>query len=399
MAGGSGARIAVGLTFAAYVQIALAGHEAVLLYQLVFLQGGVIALLSASGYARGAWLATSPESVGPALRRYLGFLAVGSVIAFVIASIVVPLPGHTRAAQILVLVAMMVGAAASALNGLLQGIATVSVGGAASFLPTMWTSLSGCGLMALTWRSQSPVFVAGLWGGVQLLAPLTLLATRRELVTLILARPRNGRPDASYFAVTGLVNCGSVVVAYWFRDRWSVRAVGSDTPTTFMIARIAELFYQMLYVGAASLPTHIDRIVSSRLRQAKSRFIFLIGGLSSAAVGLAPIFLWSQWTLGGIVAAEIFVAPARVVAMACFLALLGNRSTIGYQFVLVCTIACGVLVMWFPRLQSSPYGLEGFQAVSTAVAVLATVVVFAKSPTSHLSSEERSVDAAASADD
>ena len=155
---------------------------------------------------------------------------------------------------------LVVGAAGSALNGLLQGLTVIRRGAAAAFVPTLVLNLLA-GLVTLgLWGPQPLLLVTAVWALTQIIPPLVLVASRPELRRTFRDTGTTAEADSDHFAATGIVNAASVPIAYVFRERWAapefVRSYFG-----FGIVRFTEIGYQILYMVLASTPHRVNRLV------------------------------------------------------------------------------------------------------------------------------------------
>lgn len=367
-------RVGLALLFAPFVVMALPSDAASRVFQLLFLQGGLIALLSASAYARAAQLAAGGGPVWPAARSFGRFLGLGTGVA-ILAGLVLPVPGESTAVKLGLLAMLVTGAAGSALTGFLQGVVVIRHGGLAAFLPTILVSIPGVvGILAL-WRPQPLVVVVAIWVLPQILNSVVLMAAVPSARRVFRRAGEGQSSERSFFAATGAANAASVAVGYAFRDRWAATQSEGQAELGFFVVRITELVYQVLYMGAASMPATVNRVVSSRLETTRGRVQFLVIGLVSALLALAPSIVWTEWDLRRFAIAELAVAPARVLTMLCWLFLLGRETTRAYQAAVLAGSALAFAAIVFAPLQASPYGLQAFQLVNLAPAVLIATVV------------------------
>lgn len=376
MATSAAARTLLGLAFAAYVGASLAHASASSMFQLLFLQGGLIALLSASAYARGAYLAVEAADMSASFAAYLRFLLIGGGLAVVLATLFLPFAAGDPE-KVAVVVLMTVGAVASAANGMLQGVAVVLRGGGATFLPTLIVSLAGCVAIAALWNARSIVVAAALWSLPQLITPLVLWAAQPSLRVRLRRSRHVTKVGQDHFAATGAVNAASVAAAYGLRERWSVHQPDQTVATTFFVVRLTEIGYQILYMVAASMPRVTGRLLS---RLGGRRPIARLGALALvlALIGSSSTLLGPHWTIFHLVLAETLVMPSRLLAMACLLYLLRQESTRAYQLAVGLGTTLTATLMIVPPIQQSAYALQTFQAlcllpiVAVAAGVLRT---------------------------
>lgn len=368
-------RIGMAAVFAVWVALALSGKDAARMYQLMFLQGGLIALLSASAYARGAHLASSGVSTGATARRFLRFLTLSSAVSFALGLTFVP-TGVAAPQNALVMGAFVVGAAASAFNGLIQGVVVARAGPVAAFAPSIAASLAGSLALAGAWLAdpQDLAVASFIWALPQVLAPCLLL--RSPVHRQMLFERGAATADVTAFAPTGAVNAGSVAAGYVFRERWTDSQSAEISAQGFMIVRITELAYQVFYMGAASFPRLVERFFTARLKRPGSRRWVL----SAAAMTTLPVvvlsLLQSGWSTFAALAAEAMLIPARVLATLCLLALLARPSMRAYQWALLASIITTAAIMWVPAVQASPLALQALQAINSWVIVTATALTF-----------------------
>jgi hypothetical protein len=368
----SGGRVGLGLLFAPFVLVALPSDEAARMFQLLFLQGGLIALLSASAYARGAQLAASGAAIWRSMRKFLAYLVLAAPVALAGGALLVPIPAQTQLMKCWILSVLVAGAAGAALNGFLQGVTVVRRGGTAAFLPALGITMAACAIVISLWRPQGALTVALVWGVPQLLSPAALLLTVPDVRRFVRRGPGAALADSSYFAATGLANASSIGIAYAFRERWAAARPSEQAATGFLVVRVSELLYQVVYMGAASLPRTLNRLFGDRLRSTRAQVTLLVAGLALAAPAFLPVAIWEHWALSQFLAAELLIAPARLLTILCLLTLLARRTTRAYQIAVITGVVISAALMTVPRVQSSAFGLQAFQAANAIATVLVT---------------------------
>jgi hypothetical protein len=369
----TGSRVTFGLLFTSFVSVALPSSQAIRVYQLLFLQGGLIALLAGAAYARGAHIAARGAAPDATTWRFARYLLVMGIAAFLVAAGLLPLHDTGTPVRLGVLVLMVVGAMGSALNGWLQGLTAVTTGVSAAFLPTLLVSSVACLLTIGVWGSRPLLLVAALWAIPQILTPCVLLATRPELRRNFRGRRSTGHSDTDYFAATGAVNVASVAVAYAFRERWSAAQAPPDAATGFLVVRFTEIGYQVLYMLLASTPLSVVRVVERVSAAARGLGLVLLA-LPFTLLGAVSVVA-ENWSMTRFLVAEALVAPGRILSVFCLLYLLGRPSTRPYQVAVGVSTLSSASLMLVPWLQESPYGLQVFHAAGLLpMAVVAAVV-------------------------
>lgn len=366
------ARVAHGLLFAAAAALALEPRDATFIFQLLFLQGGLVALLSASSYARAAHLSSQGRDAG-AVSAFLRFVTIASVIATAAGFLFLPRYGQPAGTHAVVVALVVIGAASAAFTALLQGLVVGSgASPARAFGPVLGVTTLASAVTVASMDVDSLVWFVCLWTAPQLLTSVVLLASSRWLRQLVSA-DRGRSPEAgSAFALTGVLNGASVGLAYQFRERWTVHHPEFAVSQSFFIVRVTELVYQVLYMASASAPRQVealsDHLLSTRLR----RLLVLALGVGFSALGLVPVVGWSEWSAERFVIAEILASPARLLSMVLMLSLLARESARSYLIAqALAMVAAGTLMA--TAVQSSPYGLQAFQTVG-AVCVVVTAL-------------------------
>ncbi|QKE85634.1 hypothetical protein [Arthrobacter sp. NEB 688] len=343
------------------------------MFQLLFLQGGLTALLSASAYARGAHLAASGAHTGSVVRPFVTFVLLGAIGAWVLGTVLVDGPGAHGS---WVIAALSLGSAGASLSGLLQGIIVVRRGGAAAFAPVVVLTTIAIAAMGLAWGQDSPLALTLLWVAPQVLGPVLLVRVLRRLdSTGGSASVGPGTKDESQFARVGVLNASSVAVAYQFREVWAAGQGDGAASGSFGVLRVTELAYQVAYMALASQPRRLTGLVTRRLRSRTARGLFVVVGLAAAGLGTLPALTTDSWSLTGFVIAEAAVMPARLLTMACYLSLLGRPTTRAYQGVMLTTVLLSALSIASPAMTGSAYGLQLLQCVAAAVGVIGIALV------------------------
>lgn len=373
MVGGSGIRVAIGLALTGAIAVGLTSEDAARMFQLLFLQGGLTALLSASAYARGAHLSATGKDMGAVARPFVRFLVLGTAAAWVLGAALIDGPG---AHGTLIIGALALGSAGASLSGLLQGAVVVRRGGARAFAPMILITAAAIIAIGAAWGVRSPLVLTLLWVAPQVLAPLMLLPAVRELRT-----PKSSvvhdpaLKDESQFARVGVLNASSVAAAYQYREVWATDQADRAVSNSFGVLRVTELVYQIIYMALASQPRLLHRLVTQRMTSRLSRTAFIVGGLTATGLGALPALLTDQWSLTGFLLAEVAIAPARLMTMLCYLSLLGRPTTRAYQAVMLTTVALSSLSIAAPLLTGAAFGLQLLQCVAAGVAVVGLAVV------------------------
>lgn len=375
MVAATAARVGFGLLFAPFVVAALPGEGATRVFQLLFLQGGLIALLSASAYARGAHLATGDQPVWSTARSLARFLGLGTGVSIAAGVVFLPLPEEPSLVRIALVAMLVAGAASSALAGFLQGVTVVRDGGLAAFLPSVLISAAAAGGLVALWRSQPILAVVAAWSGPQILTCLVLFVTVPSARQVFRRVGPTGRDERSLFAATGAVNAGSVGVAYAFRERWAPAQPDSQAELGFLVVRVTELVYQVLYMAAASVPRWVDWTVRRRVAAFWGRALLLMTGVVAGVLAIVPMLVWDAWALDRFIVAELAVAPARVLTMLCWLSLLVRRTTWAYQASVLAGTMLAFASMAIHPLQTASYGLQAFHLVNLVAAVVVVLAV------------------------
>jgi hypothetical protein len=369
----TGSRISFSLLYTVFVAASLSDNQASRVYQLLFLQGGLIALLAASAYARGAHVAARRTATGTT-RSFVRYLTVGALGAFAVAVGFVPLEDATTQVRLGVFAFMVLGAAGSALNGLLQGLTVTTVGAAAAFLPMLVLNLFACLVTLGLWGHQPMLMVTAVWAFPQIAAPVALIALRSELRPSFRVTDATAETDSNHFAATGIVNAASIPIAYVFRERWAAAQNSSEAAVGFGVVRFTEIGYQILYMLLASTPHLVNRFVI-RLSSGAHRFRVVLVMVPLAALGAISAVIESSFSTARFLIAECLVAPGRILCVFCLLYLLGRPSTRAYQMAVSVSVLISASLMLVPWLQESPYALQVLQAagfIPTAVVTAST---------------------------
>ncbi len=357
----AGSRISFSLLYTAFVAASLSANQASRVYQLLFLQGGLIALLAASAYARGAHVAAENAASGTTTRRFVRYLTAGVVGAFALAVVFVPLEGATTQVRVGVCSLMVAGAAGSALNGLLQGLTVTTRGGAAAFLPGLVLNLLACVATLGLWGHQPMLLVTAVWAVPQIAAPLALLVSRPELRRTFRNTGARAAADGDHFAAIGIVNAASVPIAYVFRERWAAAQSASEAAIGFGIVRFTEIGYQVLYMVLASTPHLVNRFVM-RFGSGTHRVRVVAVMTPLAVLGVISAIIEDSFSPAKFLLAECLVAPGRILCVCYLLYLLGRPSTRPYQMAVGVSALISAGLMLVPTLQESPYALQVLQA-------------------------------------
>lgn len=385
MVASTGFRIFFSLLFTAFVAASLPPHQASRVYQLLFLQGGLIALLAASAYARGAHLAAKRTATGTTTRRFIRYLTVGVLGAFAVAVGLLPLDEATTGVRLGVLALMVVGAAGSALNGLLQGLTVITRGAAAAFLPTLVLNLVACLVTIGLWGPQPILLVTALWAFPQVAAPLVLVASRPELRRTLRGTTTTAKADTDHFAATGIANAAAVTAAYAFRERWAAAQQSSDTAVGFFIVRCTDIGYQILYMLLATTPHIVNRFVMRLSSSGAHGFRIVLLAIPLAVVGASPAVIEDRWSTARFLLAECLVAPGKILCLFCLLYLLGRENTRAYQVAVGLSALVSASLMLVPWLQESPYALQVLQAAAFIPLTVVAAVAIAERGTGSAS--------------
>jgi hypothetical protein len=380
MVASTGVRISFSLIYTVFVAASLSSNQASRVYQLLFLQGGLIALLAASAYARGAHLAATRAAIGTTTRRFVRYLTLGVLAAFAIAVGFLPLDDATTKVRIGVLAFMVLGAAGSALNGLLQGLTVMTRGASAAFLPTLVLNLLACLVTLGLWGRQPLLLVAAVWALPQIAAPLVLVVLRPELRRTLRDPGTAGEADTDHFAATGIVNAASVPIAYVFRERWAAAQKSSEAAVGFLIVRFTEIGYQILYMVLASTPHTVNRFVTW-LSSGARRLRLVLLAIPLTGLGMSSAMIESSWSTARFLIAECLVAPGRILCVFCLLYLLGRPTTRAYQVAVGSSALISASLMLVPWLQESPYALQVLQAAGFLPTAVVTAVAAAERTT------------------
>ena len=373
MVGSTGFRISFSLLYTVFVAASLSHSQASRVYQLLFLQGGLIALLAASAYARGAHLAATRAPTDRTTRRFVRYLIFGVLGAFAVAVGLLPLDDVTTQVRLGVLALMVLGAAGSALNGLLQGLTVITKGAAAAFLPTLVLNLLACLVTFGVWGRQPMLLVIAIWALPQIIPPLALIALRPELRRTLRDTGTAAKADTDHFAATGIVNAASVPIAYLFRERWAAAQSSSEAALGFLIVRVTEIGYQILYMLLASTPHTVNRFVM-RLSSGGHRLRLVLLTIPLTALGASSAVVETSWSTARFLIAECLVAPGRILCVFCLLYLLGRPSTRAYQAAVGVSALISASLMLVPWLQESPYALQVLQAAGFIPTAVVTAV-------------------------
>ena len=362
IAAAAASRVTVGVVFVALVSASLSDQEGAHVLQLLFLQGGLTALMSASGYARAAALASADQDMTLVVRRFAVFVIASMVVAGVCGVLLLPPRGAVWDGVVIMFV---MGAGAAAMNGLLQGILTVRRGRLTAFAPTVVVNLCTVVVMVLAWNSIGVLGASGLWIATQLGSPLVLWCGWRRWIFGGARRTSS----AGGFAAIGILKAGSVGAGYVYRERWAGGQAVESVATGFAIQRITELGYQVIYMLVASAPATFERLFTSRLRTRPFRRGLLGAGVLSSILGIAPAALLNEWEVRLFLLAEVLLVPGRVLTTLSMLALLSLGRTFWYQVTMAVSIVLVVAGAHSAPLAGSPYGLQAYQGLLVLPAV------------------------------
>ncbi|MFJ6131748.1 hypothetical protein [Janibacter terrae] len=373
MASASLARVALGALLAVVAARSLPPFEAQVLFQSLFLQSGAIAFLSASAFARGAALAHRQVAVSASWRSFLRFCSVWSVASTLIIGIAlcIIVGTNNRDATLLGLL-MGSGAAASALNAFIQGIATVSEGRIRAFAPGLGITSLTLLALGVALQGSSLMALVGIWCLSQIVMPVALL-TAAPATRALLGGPGNeGHRGGDYFAATGVVNAGSVAAVFGYREQWARAHDARSAADGFYVSRLSELVLQVIYMAAASTPRILEG--ANRLaRNRPGRTTLLVVGLLAGAFSLGANLVEPSTTKFRLGVAEITAMPIRVLASICLLMLLSRFTARAYlQAVVLSTLA--LAFTWFTPLGSGPLALSSVQALMCVTIVSWTAV-------------------------
>lgn len=120
MLGAAAARVGFSLGFSLWATAVLPAAQTSRLFQLLLLQGGLVALQSASAYARGAYVG-SIGSAASSARRFAAYVVTTASIALTGGVVFVP-TGETFSKSVLLVALLVLGAGASAVTAFFQGV-------------------------------------------------------------------------------------------------------------------------------------------------------------------------------------------------------------------------------------------------------------------------------------
>ena len=376
MASAAAGRSALAATVAAAAYAALVPSETQGFLQLLFLQGGLTALLSASAYTRAAHLAgRDPRYVAGSVRSFGAFVLATTAMVIALGWVVVPTYELDRATHFAVLTLMVLGAAATASNAFLQGLLVGGGATGAAFWPVLVTSALAVVVGLVFNQDVTIVTLTLIWIVPQVVSPV-LLATTSQLVLHQLAQAVEApRARGNYFGATGGVNASSVGVAFVFRERWAASLGSQEAATTFTLVRLTEIAYQLAAMVLSSLPRYTRALSPVLFGSRWRRLAIAVLGTVASLLCLVPALLWDQWSFERLVVAEVLAAPARLIALITAMVLLSRTTTRAYIVGILCTILAALCATWVPAIQASPYGLQAFQAGGTLPIVLCAIVV------------------------
>jgi hypothetical protein len=370
------ARVAVAAAYAALLVVALPPAQSAYVFQLFFLQTGLVALLSASAYARAASLTSQDRDVSASLASFLRFVILGAALAVLLGLVALPAaPGADTAMQVTLLMAMVLGGVMAAVGSLIQGVAVVADGPARAFGPVLAVCVIALGVIALGWGPQGLVVVVLGWAFFQSAAALVILAASPAARSAVgHLRPWRGRGAASdHFASVGVLNGASVAVAYGYREVWAAGQSSEVAANSFLLLRWTELAYQLAYTGLASLPGLVRRRARPLFGGRRTSLALVLAGVTGCILGVLPALFWSQWSLAGFVMAEALVAPARCLSIVCLIILLAEPSTRWYLLAVASSTLASLALFLVPDVQQSPYGLQVFQSVGGPLVLAVTL--------------------------
>lgn len=370
------ARVAVAAAYAALLVVALPSAQSAYVFQLFFLQTGLVALLSASAYARAASLTSRERDISASLASFVRFVAVGASAAIIVGLIALPrAPGTDTATQVTLLVAMVLGGVMAAAGSLIQGVAVVADGPQRAFAPVLAVCVVALAVIAIAWGPISLVVVVVGWAVFQAAAALVILtaspAARSAVGRMRPWRVRGATTD--HFASVGTLNGASVAVAYGFRESWAANQTSVVAAQSFLLLRWTELAYQLAYTGLASIPGLVRRRARPLFGGRTSSRALAIAGGAGCLLGLLPAVLWSEWSVTSFVLAEAMVAPVRCLSIVCLIILLAEPSTRWYLLAVASSTLISFALFLIPGMQQSPFGLQVFQAVGGPLVLAVTL--------------------------
>lgn len=387
MAGAAGSRVLVGGVFALYVASSLTSNQAAEMFQSLLLQTALVALLSASSFARASSYVAKGGDAGSLFVDFSRSVLLGSCLVILL---LLGLRASTDVIvddQLRVFLILLLGSVGAAYLGLLQGLVLQIQGSVAAFVPVIIWTLIAVIAMVPTWNSSSPIVAAAIWVVPQVLAPLSLIGSKR-LRSVLTVRSYASSSSSSrgklknYFGLLGVVNAGGVGMAFVFRETWA----GSQSPQiaafVFLVARLAEVIYQVAYMSGAAFPRSLDRLVERVLSGVRGLLILVvISVVSFLGLGLAAYCRDRFGVQAAVVVAELAISPLRLAALGASLWLLGRSSTASFMLVAGLGSAFVGGLLFVPHLSQSLFALQVMQAV---LAVVTTFGLFVAHRREHM---------------